>query len=304
MRFNFGFFGWYLAWAVGVAVLFAAPANAWGPGAHVETGLYIFRHLALLTPFIARILRAHPSAFIYGSVSPDMVLGKRYMKPERNNHRWETGFSILRDAETDRQQAFALGYLSHLAADTVAHNHYVPDRLLDEFGRRRRSHIMHELVFDSTIEEEVWALARLSASRPFPECDRILFKNLSGTPLPVSVNHRLFHSGMQLVRMGGWQRVIRLLRNRWEGQVDEAAMMEYRSRMHRAVLDFLQDPIGADCLRQSPTGGEILPQAENIKVMLKHLSRSGLDPVAYQDIISAFRRWREEALNGSPHPAD
>jgi hypothetical protein len=32
-------------------------------------------------------------------------------------------------AATDAERAFALGYLSHLAADTIAHNHYVPYHL-------------------------------------------------------------------------------------------------------------------------------------------------------------------------------
>ena len=290
----------FLGWALLTALLFAAPAAAWGPGAHVETGLYIFRHLALISPLAAKLLRSHPFAFIYGSVCPDMVLGKRYMAPERNNHRWETGFAIQVGAQTPQQQAFALGYLSHLAADTIAHNHYVPDRLLDEFGRRRRSHVMHELVFDSTVEDEAWALARIASAQPFPDCDRLLFRNLERTPLPRRVNRRLFHSGMLLVRMGGWQRVIRALQDRWEGQVDETAMMDYRRQMHRAVLDFLIDPEKAECLRHSPTGGAILPQAESIKVMLKQLSHDGLDPTAHQEIIAAFRRWRDEAMKETP----
>ena len=291
--------GMYLGWVLLTMALFAAPAAAWGPGAHVETGMYILRHLSLIAPLAARLIRTNPFAFIYGSVCPDMVVGKRWMAPEHNNHRWETGFAIMKSATSPTQQSFAFGYLSHLAADTVAHNHYVPDRLLDEYSRRRRSHVMHELVFDATLEPEVWVLARQASAQPFPECDALLLQNMGPTPLPRSVNYRLFHSAVLLLRLGGWQRIIHALQNRWSDQVDETAMMEYRRRMHRAVLDFLIDPESAECLRHSPTGGAILPQAETIKVMLKRLAQDGLDPAAHQEIVTAFRRWREDAMKSS-----
>ena len=290
----------YLLWVLAVILVFAAPARAWGPGTHVETSQFILEHLVLLAPAIRKLLKAHPFAFIYGSVCPDMVLGKRFMRPERNNHRWEVGFSILEGAESPRQQSFAFGYLSHLAADTIAHNLYVPDQLLDHFSRRRRSHVMHELVFDSTIEDQVWALARQAANQPFPECDSLMLANLARTPLPARLNRRLFRSGMLLVRYGGWQRIIRALKNRWEGQIDEPAMTEYLRQVHATVLDFLREPESAPCLRHSPTGGHVLPQAETIKSMLKQMNRqSPLDPAAHQDIVSAFRRWREEAISGN-----
>jgi hypothetical protein len=270
-------------------------AMAWGPGAHIETSIFILSHLALLTPALRKLISTFPHHFIYGSVCPDMVLGKRLMKKHENNHLWAQGHKILYGARTEAEEAFAWGYLSHLAADTIAHNHFVPNQILGQLHSRKHSHMTQELLFDAMLEDSIWKTARIVAQGDFRDCEKLFLKNLPRTPLPKLVNRRVFRSGVFLVEIGGWQRIIRRVRKRWEGVIDEKLMIDYIHRVHLTVLDYLQDPQGAPCLKESPTGGEVLPTALDLRLTLKTLDRQALlPPKLYFQMVSSFRDWREE----------
>ncbi len=284
------------AWSVAL-ILLPSQALAWGPGAHIECSTFLLKHLVLLAPAIKKLISAYSQEFTYGSLCPDMVLGKRYMKPEHNNHQWSVGFNILDSAQDPAQRAFAFGYLSHLAADTVAHNIFIPDQLLDRYDIRRQGHMTYEMLFDMTLDDNVWETARMLSRRPFRQCTSLMIGNLPRTPLPGRVNHAIFRSGALLVRVGGWQRIVNNMRKHWEKIVDRAAAKVYLNKVHDTVIEFLNDPMSASCRNQCPTGGEVLTEAENLRVTLKRLNRNSLlKPEWYHGLVFDFQNWREQSF--------
>ena len=123
-----------LAWRIALAVLLAlvlspAVAHAWTPGTHIFLGEAVMRSLALLPSNIAELLSAYPYDFLYGSIAADTSIAKKYAAAGRHCHSWNVGFEIHDNAESDALRAFGLGYLAHLAADSVAHNYFVPHQL-------------------------------------------------------------------------------------------------------------------------------------------------------------------------------
>jgi hypothetical protein len=61
----------------------------------------------------------------------------------------------LLDAARGKEQAFALDYLAHLAADVVAHNFFLPARFVGHFSiAASGSHIYEEACFDSLQESD------------------------------------------------------------------------------------------------------------------------------------------------------
>ena len=89
-------------------------------------GEAVMRSLALLPPAIAELLREFPRDFLYGSIAADTSIAKKYAPVGRHCHSWNVGMEIFDRARGDALRAFGLGYLAHLAADSVAHNYFVP----------------------------------------------------------------------------------------------------------------------------------------------------------------------------------
>ena len=112
-------------------ILVVAPvvAHAWTPGTHVYLGEAVMRSLALLPVAVAELLREFPYDFLYGSIAADTSIAKKYAPVGRHCHSWTVGMEIFDGARDDPLRAFGLGYLSHLAADSVAHNYFVPKQL-------------------------------------------------------------------------------------------------------------------------------------------------------------------------------
>ncbi len=126
---------------------------AWGPLTHIYLGNELFSLGALLPAGVLEIIRRYRKDFIYGNLMADIIVGKKYLPDHKNSHNWNFAFDLLKATETKQQKAFVYGYLSHLAADTVAHNTYTADK-------RNLQHTIWEMKADSIIDKKYWQLAR------------------------------------------------------------------------------------------------------------------------------------------------
>ncbi len=139
-------------------LLLLAPAHAWawGPATHLEIGLRVIGNLGVLPLALQDLLRIHPLDFLYGSIAADIVVAKRFTHYLRHCHRWTVGLEVLGNASKPSQESFAWGYLSHLAADVVAHNYFVPYKTILSFHTRAMNHAYWEVRFDTYAPDEVW----------------------------------------------------------------------------------------------------------------------------------------------------
>src|SRR5204863_8282355 len=121
--------GTVLLAALLLVMLTPSVAHAWTPGTHIFLGEAVMRSLSLLPSSIADLPSAVPYDFLYGSIAADTSIAKKYAAAGRHCHSWNIGMEIYERAGAEPMQAFGLGYLAHLAADTVAHNYFVPHQL-------------------------------------------------------------------------------------------------------------------------------------------------------------------------------
>ena len=75
----------------------------------------------ILPAGIYALMKKYRNDFIYGNLMADIIVGKKYLPDEKSSHNWDVAFSLFDAATTQQQKAFVYGYMSHLAADTVAH---------------------------------------------------------------------------------------------------------------------------------------------------------------------------------------
>jgi hypothetical protein len=125
---------------------------AWGPLTHIYLGNELYSFGSLLPAGLFEIIRRYRKDFIYGNLMADIIVGKKYLPDHKNSHNWDFAFDLLSASETKQQKAFVYGYLSHLAADTVAHNNYTAHK-------KNFRHTLLEMKADSIIDKKYWQLA-------------------------------------------------------------------------------------------------------------------------------------------------
>ena len=241
---------------VGLALaLLPEPAAAFGPATHIYLGRQLLDVLTLLPPDVAALLRAYPQSFLYGSVAADISFAKKYVPAGRHCHFWHVGEEILGAAENDRMRAVGYGYLSHLAADTIAHNFFVPRQLLLTSSTQALGHGYWEHRLDIQLGEPYGTMAReVVLEYDHSEADHLFDSVLSGTIFSFETNKRIFRGMIRAQDNDRWKGIFdRVLQNsRWE--LASGTIESYTSLAFDFVVDYLlrgresvaagMDPVG------------------------------------------------------------
>lgn len=257
------------------ALLIPGDAFAWGGGVHLQLGTQVLADLVGVPGNISALIAAHPKDFLYGCLAPDITLGKKYTHFLLNCHRWGIGRTMLKEARTDHQRACAYGYLCHLAADTVAHNYYVPYKIIRSFPTITMKHTYWEMRFEAFVEKDIWELARIVCRADRRANDVLLRNVLSPTIFSFGTNKKIFNSIMVLSRMEKLQKLVQALSVKSRYQLAESDRDEYMQLAREAMLDFLQSPEDSKFLKVDPTGERALAAADALRKNLKLRLKSG-----------------------------
>lgn len=248
--------GMALAWLL----LAPEPAAGWGPATHVALGETLLNSLFLLPPAIRLLLQQYPIQFLYGSVAADISFAKKYVSEGRHSHHWRVGEEILKAAPDEPLRAAAYGYLAHLAADTVAHNTFVPRRLFLTRTGKAHGHTYWEHRLDLHVGEEFLAKARrLVLDFDHTAADELFDAVLSRTLFSFRTNRRIFRGMIRAQDNDRWKQVFdRVLRSSRYDLPDERVriylgysfdfIVEY-FRLGRDSRPRKLDPVGALNLR-------------------------------------------------------
>src|SRR6185503_15063646 len=182
----------WLGLACVALVITPAVAHAWTPGTHVFLGEAVMQSLAVLPPAIAALLSEFPYDFLYGSIAADTSIAKKYAPVGRHCHSWNVGFEIFDAAKDDRLRAFGLGYLSHLAADAVAHNYFVPRQLAVTSSTSSLGHSYWESRFETHLGTECARRARELILIDHSRAAGLLAPVLSSAIFSTPTNRRIF----------------------------------------------------------------------------------------------------------------
>jgi hypothetical protein len=246
-----------------IAVLVACfphPLHAWTPGTHVVLGERILGSLELLPQAVADLLRAFPYDFLYGSIAADTTMAKKFAPADRHCHAWHVGREVYELAPSDPLRSFGLGYLAHLAADAVAHNHYIPRQLVVTSSTRAMGHTWWEARVESVLGDAVPAAARDLIRLDHRPADAHLERILSPTIFSVRTNRRLFRGMVRLTDSRPWQIGLQMAgdQSRWDLPVGLIDMhLDRATHYIRSVLSddaspvFAMDPNGEGSILRS-----------------------------------------------------
>jgi hypothetical protein len=257
--------------AVGLAaallLVFLTPTElwAWGPTTHAFLSSRVLASLELL-PFVVRdLLAAWPYQYLYGSLAADITLAKRYVHYSRHCHNWNVAYELLDRAETPPLQSFALGYLSHLAADTIAHNVFVPRMLATTPLTSNLGHTYWEYRFDAELGEEPLRLAREVVTMGHEEQDALLESVLTQAFFSFQTNKRIFQQLIHLSNQERWKNLWVKMADKSKWDLDPGVVDRSAATSEGYVLDFLTRGAGSRSQSLDPTGHEPLAVAKKLR---------------------------------------
>lgn len=252
-----------------VFVLSPSIAHAWGPGTHVEIAFALLEKLALMAPAVRMAIAGREEWFIYGSVAADTVVGKKFAGEHDHCHNWNVGFKVLKAAKTDRERAAAYGYLSHLAADVVAHNDYIPSQIIKSFKTRTLSHTYWEMRFDMHVRQEVWDKMTRMILGDFSPFDRLLKKVLKRALFSFKTSKKIFSGILALQRYKQFRRTFAAYAKKSRFKLDTKEISHYMRLAVASALSFLENPSDAACLNGDPTGNRKIKEALKLRRRLR-----------------------------------
>jgi hypothetical protein len=228
--------------------------------------------VALLPSSVAELLRAFPHEFLYGSIAADTSIAKKYAPAGRHCHSWAVGFEIHDAARDEPLRAFSLGYLAHLAADTVAHNFFVPRQLALTSSTASLGHSYWESRFETHLGERSSRRARDLILRDHGSADALLDRILSPTIFSTSTNRRIFRGIVHAADAESWQRIFQMMleNSRWDLSDDQVSV--YLVRSFDYIIDLLQRFDSAEPYKLDPSGEAPLRLAKRVR---RHALRSG-----------------------------
>jgi len=229
---------------------------------------------------VAELLRAFPYDFLYGSIAADTSMAKKYVPTGRHCHSWTVGLEIHSEAPEGPLRAFALGYLAHLAADAIAHNHFVPKQLAVTASTSSLGHSYWESRFETHLGPACARQARDLILLDHSRADALLDRILSPTIFSTQTNRRIFRGMVHVADNEGWQRIFGLMTENSRWDLSDSEVSRYLDHAYDAIIDFLikfdrsrpfeLDPSGDDALRRAKlvrrealrVGGAELARAE------------------------------------------
>ncbi|HJO26678.1 MAG: hypothetical protein CMK00_08950 [Planctomycetes bacterium] len=194
-----------------LALLFAVGALSgahWGPGHHLEFAQRTWRRRRELLPArTARLIAEERDAFFYGNIAADIIQLKTVGGHYNHCHRWTIIDAMGKHAETPREEAFVLGYLAHLAADTIAHNHFVPYHLTRFARTRGFGHMYWELSADRFVAKARWDfVTHLKSKIELDELDELVNRSVPRKALSMRTNKLIFNHFLLISERNRWRR--------------------------------------------------------------------------------------------------
>ena len=233
-------------------------AYAWGPATHLRFASEVLVNLPMLGANLRALLANYPYDFLYGNLAADLILGKKYIDYRLHCHNWDVAFGVLDKAREPSQQAFVWGYITHLAADTIAHNIFIPSQVLRDDAPRGFKHAYWEVRYDGRAEKPIWDLAAKIQRLVHPGNDELLQSQLEETIFSHRINKVIFDSLLLVQNMKQWQRAVSTLGDRSTWQFHPADARRLDNLAMDSIFDMLRLKDKSHTYQNDPTGQRML----------------------------------------------
>jgi hypothetical protein len=228
-------------------LLIPSIAEAWGPLTHIYLGHQVLElGAALIPPTIYNILKKYKNDFLYGNLSADIILGKRFQGIEKNSHNWDIAWRLFESAKTKQQKAFAYGYLMHLCADAVIHNLNT--------SKLPFIHSLLEVRSDSIIDKKYRKIMKNLDKYMQKKHDVFLESKLESLVFSFKTNKRIFKGFLLLSRLPNYTPVSNFIDNRFPYEITVGDIYNFQQQSLTQMFDLLNNGKNSEILKEHPLG--------------------------------------------------
>jgi hypothetical protein len=239
-------------------------AHAWTPGTHIYLGESVLANLSCLPAAVADLLRAYPFDFLYGNIAADSSIAKHYAPLGRHCHYWHVGQEIHDLAATDGLRAFGLGYLCHLAADTIAHNYFVPRQLMLTSSTAAVGHSYWETRVEAHLGDAYAKVAKDVILLDHGPANAHLDRIIAPTIFSVRTNRRLFRGMVHLTETTSWQRASQVAREYSRWPLTDADVERHLGLSFDFMMELLTESVSS-ARHLDPSGERPLKAAKEMR---------------------------------------
>jgi hypothetical protein len=189
-------------WWLPPLALYSGDALAWGLYTHLYFAQLLIWAIPLADARFRRAVRRFPELLLAGACLPDASLFSRWAGARAlgASHQWCSARRMLHAAGDDEEAALAAGYASHLLADVIAHNHFVPAHETLWFSAPVLTHAAAEWAMDAHIAPQLFARPACVLRRHLPRTAAFAAKHFGCTPQRAAAALRCLQRGEHLLR--------------------------------------------------------------------------------------------------------
>jgi hypothetical protein len=277
---------------VAAVLLVPMPAWAFGPIAHLDMGLELLGAAGLFGSGVARLIRRFPESFLRGTLDPDRSLAKNLAPYRRHSHNWEHALEQFRHARDESERAAFLGYLCHLAADSVAHNAFVPSRLVEAFGAPTAGHLYWETRLDARLRRRLGAGLMWLADPDNPDHKAFLKRTVKPSMPGRRLQVHLTGLVLKAQRHDAFGKVSDLVDRRSRLILTDDEVLRTRALALAAQREVLMALGDAGALEIDPRGIEAIRHARDLRRDLRGLMALGARDEVTRRIERAHHHYR------------
>jgi hypothetical protein len=248
---------------------------AFGPAFHLKIGHELLNYLTLFSPLTQQLLSEYPLDFLYGNISPDIIIGKRFLPYHKHCHNWNIAKDLIDFASTHSQKAFAYGYLCHLASDVIAHNYFVPVQTISTFKTRTLTHLYWETRLDNKVERDIWYFTKKFKSRDFSKNEYLMERVLSYNLFPFVVSKQIYKGYVLFTSLEQWHKALNMVRNFSKYKIEPELIEDVKKLAIEFSIQVLLRKDDTHIYSNDPMGKKSISIAQIIRKNLKQKLKNG-----------------------------
>ena len=272
---------------IAVSLVVPHALHAWTPGTHIYLAESVLQNLGVLPAVTADLLHSFPYDYLYGSIAADTSFAKKYAPADRHPHAWHVAQEIYDSAPADALKAFGLGYLSHLAADVIAHNHFVPRQLVLSRGPGGVAHAYWEARVEHVLGEHYSRSAVDLIKMDHLRADQHLDTILSPTLFSVKTNRRMFRGMVRITEQRSFQATLRMADEYGKWALTEEDVGRHMDRSLQQIVEVLKGK-EPEVRASDPSGYAALARAKEVRKLAFQLGYRGNPGRVLEDAESEF----------------